>query len=164
MSLALFSVDGDSALTCFFSYRRVAMKPSDKTSERREWFIPSATRGKPPTLAFPTTTTSKQSKKFVAGMKPLKVSLHSPSKRAPLADHPLRLQRIVGGDDVVHSRFVDLLEGLLKWRASDRISIDDALRHPFFDVKINDEGKNSIIPVCPPLPEEDPKPLPKSRR
>lgn len=65
---------------------------------------------------------------------------------------------------MVHSRFVDLLEGLLRWNAEERITIDDALNHPFFDLQIHDEGKNSHMPRCPQLPEYDPPHVSKATR
>lgn len=65
---------------------------------------------------------------------------------------PSRTQKIIKQNDIWQGRFCSLLEGLLQWRAGDRISIDAALQHPFFEITINDEGRNSYRPQCPDLP------------
>ncbi|ORY88840.1 kinase-like domain-containing protein [Leucosporidium creatinivorum] len=120
------------------TYAEAAYKKAENT-ERAPWFNPPAGRGGKPTLHFPqTATTSKQSKKFVMSMKPL--------------------QKIIGDTgEVTKSRFCNLLEGLLKWRAEDRITIDEALSHPFFALLPDDDGKNSLMPKCPPLPPFKPE-------
>lgn len=73
--LALFP---NASLTYFFPLSRKA-----ESTERAQWFNPPAGRAKA-TLHFPqTATTSKQSKKFVASMKPLQVRLSLALFRPP---------------------------------------------------------------------------------
>ncbi|KAM0754655.1 kinase-like protein, partial [Meredithblackwellia eburnea MCA 4105] len=92
-----------------------------------DWFLTELKSGKtrPYKLNFPVIkaqnvqnaqpVTSKQSIKFVKQMQPLKVRL------AP--------------ESIAQNRFLDLLERLLQWEPERRISIKDALNHPFFQVR-----------------------------
>lgn len=95
-------------------------------------------------LNFPQPSTQKQSKKYVTGMKTLRVSfLHSLTRlglRQMLMPLPRRWQEIIGTTDTAREQFYDLCKGLLTWNVHDRFTVRDALNHEFFRAKINDEG------------------------
>ncbi|KAK9898829.1 kinase-like protein [Cystobasidium minutum MCA 4210] len=84
-----------------------------------EWFSGSTTK-----VNYPLPTTSRQSKKYVKAMRPL--------------------ETIIPPVNIVHSRFLDLLNHLLKWDPAERYTVKEALRHPFFSIEINDEEVNQI--------------------
>lgn len=100
-------------------------------------------------LSFPLPATQKQSVKFVKGMRKLKVRL---VPRLPLT-HPLSLsqadvapsclQDIIAPTDTAGQEFADLCEGLLRWDQRQRLTVDQALAHPFFKKVIHDEGNPS---------------------
>lgn len=52
------------------------------------------------------------------------------------------LQTIIPPVNIVNSRFLDLLNHLLKWDPAERYTVKEALRHPFFSIDINDEEVN----------------------
>ncbi|BGP46824.1 serine threonine protein kinase CMGC group [Rhodotorula kratochvilovae] len=91
------------------------------------WFkrVPSNQRAKKGdyVLNFPQSTTPKQSAKFVKGMR--------------------KLKDIIGPTGIASQRFADLCEGLLRWDQRERLTVDQALAHPFFKDVINDEGSAS---------------------
>ncbi|BGP14687.1 hypothetical protein JCM10213_006233 [Rhodosporidiobolus nylandii] len=75
-------------------------------------------------LNFPTANTEKSSAKFVKGMKTLREIIY---KNA--------------GADIAGQRFLELCEGLLKWDVRERLSVQAALNHPFFQLAtIHDDG------------------------
>ncbi|GAA98639.1 uncharacterized protein L969DRAFT_95135 [Mixia osmundae IAM 14324] len=88
---------------------------------RPEWFRPDKK------LDFPQSSTSKQSRKFVKAMKPLR--------------------EIVQPTSIVNHRFLDLLEKLLTWDPKERLTIREALTHPYFALKIDDEGSAVAQPA-----------------
>lgn len=47
------------------------------------------------------------------------------------------LQEIIPKTKLLNSRFHDLLTKLLEWDASKRITVRDALRHPYFTINVN---------------------------
>lgn len=49
------------------------------------------------------------------------------------------LESVIPATNIVNSRFLDLLSHLLKWDPSERYTVKEALRHPFFSIKIDDE-------------------------
>jgi len=85
----------------------------------------AANRAKPeyftqgPRVNYPTPTTTRQSKKYVRAMKPL--------------------EALIPPNNIVTSRFLDLLSHLLKWNPDERYTVKDALKHPFFALKIDDD-------------------------
>lgn len=96
-----------------------------------EWF-------KGARLDFPKADTPRQSRKYVKGMKPLDVS--EGEICSIRTDFDLVLQDIVSPTSIVNSRFLDLLTKLLTWDPHQRITVKEALRHPYFALKIADEG------------------------
>jgi dual-specificity kinase len=46
----------------------------------------------------------------------------------------------VPATSIVYTRFLDLLSKLLTWDPHQRITVKEALRHPYFALKIQDEG------------------------
>ncbi|KAK4058281.1 serine threonine protein kinase CMGC group [Microbotryomycetes sp. JL221] len=83
-----------------------------------------------PSVNFPREDTSKQSRKFVAALKPL--------------DH------IVPNDGSYAIRkFIDLCSQLLKWDPNERLSPTKALHHDFFKLDIQDDGSGSVMPLIP---------------
>ncbi|KPV76294.1 uncharacterized protein RHOBADRAFT_13038, partial [Rhodotorula graminis WP1] len=72
------------------------------------------------TLSFPLPATQKQSVKFVKGMR--------------------KLKDIIAPTDTAGQDFADLCEGLLRWDQGQRLTVDEALAHPFFKKAIHDEG------------------------
>lgn len=100
----------------------------DAAKLHEEWFKKSETargRNSRPiqVLAFPQADTSKQSKKFVAQMRTLKDLIQPES-------------------GIEAQRFLHLLEGLLRWEPADRLKVKEALKHPFFGLKMHDEGNS----------------------
>lgn len=127
-------------------------KTSAAQQPHPEWFkrVPANQRSKKGdyVLAFPLSTTQKQSVKFVKGMRKLKVrrGLASPSLRlasALRADLAGSLQDIIGPMNSASQQFADLCEGLLRWDQRDRLTVHEALDHDFFKETINDEGSHS---------------------
>jgi dual-specificity kinase len=53
-------------------------------------------------------------------------------------------QTVVPPTNIVTSRFLDLLSHLLKWDPADRYTVREALRHPFFSIKIDDEETRQL--------------------
>jgi serine/threonine protein kinase len=56
----------------------------------------------------------------------------------------LRPQETIPKTTIVQSRFLDLLKKLLTWDPAQRITVREALRHPFFALKIEDEGSEFL--------------------
>ncbi|GAA5899997.1 hypothetical protein JCM8208_005561 [Rhodotorula glutinis] len=99
-------------------------RTSTATQPHPEWFkrVPSNQRAKKGdyTLSFPLPATQKQSIKFVKGMR--------------------KLKDIIAPTDTAGQEFADLCEGLLRWDQKQRLTVDEALAHPFFKKVIHDEG------------------------
>ncbi|GAA5910649.1 hypothetical protein JCM6882_001049 [Rhodosporidiobolus microsporus] len=97
--------------------------------ENKQWFKratpqPGRRSSKEYALNFPLPNTPHSSRKYVKGMKNL---------RDYIATY--------AGNDVAADRFHDLCAGLLQWDVKKRLTVKQALRHPFFDLKIAmDEG------------------------
>ena len=72
-----------------------------------------------PVLDYPKTKSSRQSRKEVKGTK--------------------SLEEVVKLTDVANTRFVDLVRKLLMWDVNERIKVQDALNHPFFNLTIPPE-------------------------
>ncbi|TNY24482.1 kinase-like domain-containing protein [Rhodotorula diobovata] len=102
-------------------------KTSAAQQPHPEWFkrVPANQRSKKGdyVLAFPLSTTQKQSVKFVKGMR--------------------KLKDIIGPMNSASQQFADLCEGLLRWDQRDRLTVHEALDHDFFKETINDEGSHS---------------------
>lgn len=77
------------------------------------------------TLNYPNSTATRHSKKFVTSMK--------------------KLEDIVSATTIGNQRFLDLLSKLLKWDPAQRIRPEEALSHPFFNVKFDDDGNRNAI-------------------
>ena len=90
----------------------------------------SAVRAKPEFFAggtkinYPQPTTTRQSKKYVKAMR--------------------ALEAIIPPNNIVNSRFVDLLSHLLRWDPAERYTVREALRHPFFSLKVEDDETRHI--------------------
>lgn len=48
-------------------------------------------------------------------------------------------QHMIPGDAIAAQRFLSLLETLLKWEPEKRATVEEALKHPFFGLNINEE-------------------------
>lgn len=48
-------------------------------------------------------------------------------------------QALIPPNNIVTSRFLDLLNHLLKWNPDERYTVKEALKHPFFALKIDDD-------------------------
>ncbi|KAG0149539.1 hypothetical protein CROQUDRAFT_653620 [Cronartium quercuum f. sp. fusiforme G11] len=89
-------------------------------------FVRKAARNRPEWISedyrldYPQATTSRQSRKFVRGMR--------------------RLEDIIPQTSIVNARFKDLLSKLLEWEPHKRITVREALKHSYFTLKIDDEG------------------------
>ncbi|KAH8916841.1 kinase-like protein [Atractiella rhizophila] len=77
-------------------------------------------------LDFPNSSTNRQSRKFVKEQK--------------------ALGEVVPGTNLANSRFLDLLHKMLTWDPKERISVKDALRHPYFSLRLEDEGSEPYVP------------------
>ncbi|GAA5926049.1 hypothetical protein JCM1841_003205 [Sporobolomyces salmonicolor] len=92
-------------------------------AQHPEWFkAVGGGRSRSPNfvLNFPTPQTQKQSKKYVSGMR--------------------KLSDIISPSDPASQRFLSLCEGLLRWEREKRLTVHQALAHPFFDIAIEDDG------------------------
>ncbi|KAI9267444.1 kinase-like domain-containing protein [Sporodiniella umbellata] len=75
-------------------------------------------------LKYPDTNTTKQSKKYVRALRPLKDIVCPPSKTTNARLH-----------------FLDLLSSMLAYNPSQRVSAREALRHPFFMTHFDEWGQ-----------------------
>ncbi len=72
-----------------------------------------------PALDYPRAKSTRQSRKEV-------------NKAKSLLD-------IIGERDVINSRFLDLVKQLLAWEPNERLTVQAALNHPYFDLHIPPE-------------------------
>ncbi|KAG8896229.1 dual specificity protein kinase kns1 [Tulasnella sp. 403] len=84
-----------------------------------EFFKPSPTLPGTQVLDYPRPKSSRQSKRDVKQTK--------------------SLEDIIKQSDVMNTRFLDLVTRLLAWEPRERITVRDALSHPYFDVTIPPE-------------------------
>ncbi|KAI5481637.1 CMGC/CLK protein kinase [Pseudohyphozyma bogoriensis] len=96
------------------------IKRAMTNGSHREWFKQAGKGGSHKgsyVLDFPNSQTTKQSQKFVRAMKTLDDTIKAP--------------------DYAMVRFKDLLSKLLQWDPKDRLTPDQALKHPFFQMKVD---------------------------
>jgi len=91
-----------------------------------------------PRLDWPKPKASRQSKKDVRACRPLAVSIH-PFSALPAFFTCLR-QEIIAPTDVINKHFVDLVRKLLTFDPTQRITVREALNHPYFQLSIPDES------------------------
>ena len=77
-------------------------------------------------LDYPNSETSKQSRKYVKAMRPLKVSL--------LSRIQVDIQDMIRPDTESNKELLDLLQRIFVYDPSKRITAEQALRHRFFRV------------------------------
>ena len=108
-----------------------------------ERFSRQGARSKPeffkegPRLDWPKPKANRQSKKDVRACRPLAVSIS-----APRLVHALTyLQKdILLSTDIVNKHFLDLVRKLLTFDPTQRITVREALNHPYFQLSIPDES------------------------
>ena len=107
-----------------------------------ERFSRQGVRSKPeffkegPRLDWPKPKASRQSKKDVRACRPLAVSIR-PS--VSLSAFPYLRQEIIGPTDIINKHFLDLVRKLLIFDPTQRITVREALNHPYFQLSIPDE-------------------------
>ena len=89
-----------------------------------------------PRLDWPKPKATRQSKKDVRACRALAVSI-----RRPFASYtPLHLrQEIIAPTDIINKHFLDLVRKLLTFDPTQRITVREALNHPYFQLSIPDE-------------------------
>ncbi|KAG9005808.1 dual specificity protein kinase kns1 [Tulasnella sp. JGI-2019a] len=83
---------------------------------KAEFFKIPASGSAAPTLDYPKPKISRQSRKEVKAIK--------------------SLEEIIKPIDITNMRFLDLVKKLLIWEPNDRLTVRDALSHPYFDLTI----------------------------
>ncbi|KAG8928430.1 dual specificity protein kinase kns1 [Tulasnella sp. 417] len=81
-----------------------------------EFFRQTSSANPTPILNYPGTRASRQSRKEVRGTR--------------------ALEDVIKQNDVVNTRFLDLVKKLLIWEPSERLTVREALTHPYFDLTI----------------------------
>jgi len=89
-----------------------------------------------PRLDWPKPKASRQSKKDVRACRALSVSMHRPF--ALYTSSHLR-QEIITPTDIINKHFLDLVRKLLTFDPTQRITVREALNHPYFQLSIPDE-------------------------
>lgn len=90
-------------------------------AKTKDEFFKQASHSNPtPVLNYPGTRASKQSRKEVRGTR--------------------ALEDVIKQNDVVNTRFLDLVKKLLIWEPSERLTVREALTHPYFDLTIPPEN------------------------
>ncbi|KAG8993527.1 dual specificity protein kinase kns1 [Tulasnella sp. 427] len=87
---------------------------------KEEFFRQTSNANATPILNYPGTKASRQSRKEVRGTRPL--------------------EDVIKQTDVVNTRFVDLVKKLLIWEPRERLTVRQALTHPYFDLTIPPEN------------------------
>ena len=90
-----------------------------------------------PRLDWPKPKASRRSKKDVRACRPLAVSIRPPFT-LPTFSH-LR-QEIITPADIINKHFLDLVRKLLTFDPTQRITVREALGHPYFQLSIPDES------------------------
>ena len=96
-----------------------------------EWF-------KDGRIDFPKAKSTRQSKKDVRATKPLRVSTPFPRVR-PYRMLTAAAQDIITSSDMINRHFLDLVTKLLAWDPAQRITVREALSHPYFSLSIPEE-------------------------
>lgn len=91
-----------------------------------------------PRLDWPKPKASRQSRKDVRACRPLAVSITAPL----VLVHALMClqQEIIAPADIVNRHFLDLVRKLLTFDPTQRITVREALSHPYFQLSIPDES------------------------
>ena len=109
-----------------------------------ERFARSGARAKPEyfkegsKLDWPKPKATRQSKKDVRATKPLRVSTPFPRVR-PYRMLTAAAQDIITSSDMINRHFLDLVTKLLAWDPAQRITVREALGHPYFSLSIPEE-------------------------
>lgn len=106
-------------------------------------FARAGARSKPeffkegPRLDWPKPKASRQSKKDVRATKSLVVILCYPSYHYSLNFHSS--QEVIPPSDQINKHFLDLVRRLLAFDPAQRITVREALHHPYFSINVSDE-------------------------
>jgi Protein kinase domain. len=90
-------------------------------------------------LDWPKPKASRQSKKDVRSTRPLSVS--SPSQICPILHRSSKpsFQDVIPPGDIVNRQFLSLVQKLLTFDPAQRVTVREALNHPYFSLNIPNE-------------------------
>ena len=86
-------------------------------------------------LAWPNPKATRQSKKEVRATKSLQVYLALTHGLVVLSDSSFVVQEIILSTDSLNRNFLDLVRKLLTFDPAHRITVAEALKHPYFSTK-----------------------------
>lgn len=108
-----------------------------------ERFSRQGARSKPeyykegPRLDWPKPKASRQSKKDVRSCRPLAVSI---TDHRPVHVLMRPQQEIITPTDIINKHFLDLVRKLLTFDPTQRVTVREALNHPYFQLGVPDES------------------------